>query len=125
MDADHKAKLAQGRADARAVKAYLEYLETNRPKRGRRRTEESITTRLAGIETELETASPLARLNLFQEQEDLQAELAAMQEKVDGTELRAGFVEAAGRYASSKGIQRSAFRKMGIDAATLTEAGIK
>ena len=125
MDAGHKAKLAQGRADARAVKAYLEYLENNRPKRGRRRTEESITARLTAIDSELESASPLARLNLFQEQEDLGAELQAMQQKVDGTELRAGFVEAAGRYATSKNIRRSAFRKMGIDAQTLTEAGIK
>jgi len=108
MDATHKAKLAQGRADARAVKAYLEFLENNKPKRGRRRTAESITKRLAAIETELESASALARLNLFQEQTDLQVELEAMGQKVD-----------------SKGIQRAAFRQMGIDAQTLREAGVK
>lgn len=125
MDADHKAKLAKGRADARAVKAYLEYLENNRPKRGRRRTEESIAARLTAIDAEIEDASPLARLNLFQEQEDLQAEIETMQQKVDGTELRAAFVEAAARYASAKGIKRAAFRKMGIDAQTLSEAGVK
>lgn len=124
MDADHKAKLAQGRSDARAVKAYLEFLETHRPKRGRRRTKESITQRLAAIETEIQTGSPLARLNLFQEQTDLTAELAAMDEQVDGTELRAAFVEAAGRYAESKGIGKAAFRQMGVDAATVREAGI-
>lgn len=125
MDADHKAKLAQGRADARVVKAYLEYLEDNRPKRGRRRTEDSITARLAAIELELEDASSLARLNLYQEQTDLEAELAAMKEKVDGTELRANFIEAASRYATSKGIRRAAFRQMGIDLQTLREAGVK
>ncbi len=124
MDATHKAKLAQGRADARAVKAYLEYLENNKPKRGRRRTEASITSRLEVIETELESASPLVRLNLFQEQADLQSELEAMSQKVDGSELRAGFVEAAGRYAASKGIKRAAFKQMGIDAQTLRDAGI-
>lgn len=125
MDADHKAKLAQGRKDARAVKAYLEFLEENRPKRGRRRTEESITKRLGEITAELETSSPLARLNLHQEQMDLEAELEAMGTKVDGTELRAGFVEAAGRYAASKGLSKAAFKLMGIDAATLREAGIR
>ncbi len=125
MDASHKAKLAQGRSDARAVKAYLEYLENNRPKRGRRRTEESIKSRLAAITEELENASPLARLNMYQEQSDLESELASMEQKVDGTALRAAFIEAAGRYAESKGLQKAAFKQMGIDAATLTEAGIR
>lgn len=125
MDAAHKAKLAQGRADARAVRGYLEFLENNRPKRGRRRTEASIAARLAVVADELETASPLARLNMYQEQTDLEAELAAMGEKVDGTALRTAFVDAAGRYAASKGIGKPAFRQMGVDAATLREAGIK
>jgi len=125
MDASHKEKLAQGRSDSRAVKAYLEYLEGNRPKRGRRRTEESVRSRLEAISEELESASSLARLNMFQERTDLEAELAALEQKVDGTALRAAFIEAAGRYAESKGLQRAAFRQMGIDAATLTEAGIR
>ncbi len=124
MDADHKAKLAQGRADARAVKAYLEFLETNKPKRGRKRTPESIGNRLAAISAELDSASALARLNLYQEQSDLEAELAAMEETVDGDALKAGFVEAAGRYADSKGLKPAAFKQMGVDAATLREAGI-
>jgi hypothetical protein len=125
MDEAHKEKLAQGRNDARAVKGYLEYLENNRPKRGRRRTEQSIKARLAGIEAELTECSPLARLNLFQEQIDLAAELESMDKKVDGTESRSAFIEAAGRYAKSKSISKAAFKQMGIDAATLREAGIR
>jgi len=125
MDAEHKAKLERGRKDARAVGAYLEFLETHRPKRGRRRTEESITKRLAVIEEELVEASPLARLNLHQEQSDLTAELEAMKNQVDGSELRAAFIEAAGRYSENKGIKKAAFRQMGVDAATLREAGVK
>lgn len=62
---------------------------------------------------------------MYQEQADLEAELSALEEKVDGAALRAAFVEAAGRYAESKGLQRAAFKQMGIDAATLTEAGIR
>ena len=125
MDEEHKAKLAQGRADARAVKGYLEYLENNKPRRGRRRTVESITKRLATIEQELDDATPLARLNLFQEQSDLSAELETLKQKTDGSELRAAFVEAAGRYAKSKGLEAAAFRQMGVDAKTLKEAGIR
>ena len=124
MDAAHKAKLAQGRADARAVKGYLEFLEENKPRRGRRRTKDSINKRLAAIDAELEDATALARLKLVQERMALEAELEAMSQAVDGSELRAAFVEAAGRYAESKGISRSAFRQLGVDAKTLNEAKI-
>jgi hypothetical protein len=62
---------------------------------------------------------------MYQEQADLEAELEAMGQKVDGTELRATFVEAAGRYATAKGIGKAAFKQMGIDAATLRDAGIR
>lgn len=125
MDAAHKAKLAQGRADARTVKAYLEFLETNKPKRGRRRTADSIKKRLAAIDGEMDAGSALARLNLIQERADLEAELSEMGTTVDGSELEAGFIEAAGRYAAAKGIQASSFRQMGVSAATLRQAGVK
>lgn len=125
MDAAHKAKLAQGRADARAVKAYLEFLRENKPKRGRRRTKESIDKRLAVIENEIDSGSTLARLNLIQERMDLEAEKAAMDTTVDGSELRENFVEAAARYSESKGISAAAFRQLGVDAKTLRESGVR
>lgn len=124
MDSAHKAKLAQGRADARAVKAYLEYLDENKPKRGRRRTKESIAKRLDAIDSEMTNASALARLNLVQERMDLEAERSAMDDVVDGSELRAAFIEAGPRYAAAKGISSSAFRALGVDAKTLKEASI-
>ena len=55
---------------------------------------------------------------------DLQVELDGMKEQVSGDEQRAAFVEAAARYSKSKGITRSAFRELGVDAKTLTEAGV-
>ena len=38
MSDEHKAALAEGRAQGRAVRAYLEALEANKPRRGRKRT---------------------------------------------------------------------------------------
>lgn len=38
MSDDHKAALAEGRAQGRAVRAYLEGLEASKPRRGRKRT---------------------------------------------------------------------------------------
>ena len=51
MTAQHKAALAEGRSEGRAVKNYLEALQQNRPKRGRRRTSDSIKKRLTAIDT--------------------------------------------------------------------------
>lgn len=124
MDAEHKAKLAQGRNDARAVKNYLEFLETHKPKRGRKRTAETINRRLQTIEETLEEAGVLQRLAMIQEQEDLADELAALQDQPDGSEFEAAFVDAAGRYAAAKGLSRGSFRQMGVSADVLRRAGV-
>ncbi len=58
MSDEHKAALAQGREQGRLVRRYLEALESHRPKRGRRRTPESIAKRLAAIDEQLPTADP-------------------------------------------------------------------
>ncbi len=124
MDDEHKAKLAQGRRDAAAVKAYLDFIEEHKPKRGRKRTRETVQRQLESVVAELEMARSLRRLQLIQQRDDLEAELEAMSPDVDGDVLRRSFIEVAGRYAAAKGISRSAFREMNVDAKTLTEAGI-
>ena len=50
MSDDHKAALAIGRTKGRVVRRYLDALEANKPKRGRKRTPESIQRRLKAIE---------------------------------------------------------------------------
>jgi hypothetical protein len=47
---EHKAALAEGRDQGRKVRVYLEALETHRPTRGRKRTPESIQSRLDRID---------------------------------------------------------------------------
>src|SRR5580658_3142727 len=76
MSAEHKAALAKGREEGRAVRRYLEALEEQRPRRGRKRTPESIRRRLEAVDKQLGVADPLSRLHLLQEREDLSAELA-------------------------------------------------
>lgn len=124
MSNDHKAALAEGRDQGRAVRAYLEALETNRPKRGRKRTPESIKKRLDRVTVELETASPLARLQLTQEKMDLTAELATDAPIVDIAAIEKEFVAAAGPYAQRKKISYQAFRSVGVSASVLRDAGI-
>ena len=43
MSKSHKAALAQGRVEGRIIRSYLDVVEANKPKRGRKRTIESIT----------------------------------------------------------------------------------
>src|SRR4029077_18690156 len=86
MSDEHKAALAEGRADGRAVKAYLEALDQNRPRRGRKRALHSIKKRNAVVEASLDDASPIQRLQLVQERMDLGKELAAMDTKIDLTD---------------------------------------
>jgi len=124
MDDSHKARLARGRRDGAAVRAYLDYLEANRGRRGRRRLRQTAVDRLEVVLCELESAVSVERLKLIQERDDLRAELKQMDLNGQVEVLRAAFVEAAGRYAVSKGISRSTFREVGVDAATLTAAGI-
>lgn len=125
MTDDHKAALALGRQQGRAVRLYLEALEATRPKRGRKRTPESVQKRLAAIEEKLPTADPLTRLQLVQERMDLQKELTTFAEPVDISALEAAFVEAAREYGERKGISWAAWREAGVPAPLLAKAGIK
>jgi hypothetical protein len=124
MTEQHKAALAEGRAEGRAVKAYLEALEKNRPKRGRKRTPDSIKKRLTAIESQLDDASPIQRLQLVQERMDLGKELAMLDTKVDLTALENGFVKTGAAYAQRKGISYAAWRELGVPAEVLKRARI-
>ena len=124
MSDAHKQALAEGREQGRAVRQYLEALEAHKPKRGRKRTPDSIQKRLATIEERVGSADPLARLQLVQERMDLQRELAASQQKVDLSALEKDFVGAARAYGDRKGITYAAWRESGVDPAVLKKAGI-
>ncbi len=126
MSAEHKEALAAGRTESKAVKDYLNALEANRPKRGRRRTPESIDRRLVALNEQIPEAEPFQRLSLIQERVDLERELAALTSRsgVDLSDLEKGFVKVARSYAERKGISYAAWREVGVPAATLKAAGI-
>src|SRR5215211_1622129 len=92
MSDAHKQALAEGREQGRAVRRYLEALEAHKPKRGRKRTPDSIRKRLATIEERLGSSDPLTKLQMTQERMDLQRELAAGEQTVDLTGLEQDFL---------------------------------
>ena len=124
MSAEHKTALAEGRTQSRAVRNYLAALEAHKPKRGRKRTSDSIKKRLDTIEVQIDGADPLKRLQLVQERMDLTTELANMENKPDLSALEKGFTDSAKAYGARKGITYAAWRELGVDASTLKAAGI-
>jgi hypothetical protein len=124
MSKEHKAALAEGRDQGRAVRRYLEALEANKPKRGRKRSPDSMKKRLTAVEDEIAAADPLKRLHLVQERLDLQAALEATESTVDLDALEKEFISAAATYSERKGISYSAWRELGVPSGVLDKAGI-
>jgi len=124
MSPAHKAALAKGREEGRIVRAYLDALEETKPRRGRKRTPESIKKRLTAIDDALVVADPLQRLHLVQERADLEYESTATEAPVDMAGLEKGFVKVAASYGARKGLSYSTWRAVGVSAPVLQKAGI-
>jgi hypothetical protein len=123
MSAEHKAALAQGRREGRAVKRYLEALGNRRP--GRPVTPARLREKIAALEPRIAAATdPLKALEMRQERIDAEAALARAEASEDLATLEAAFVEHAGSYSERKGISYSAWREAGIAAEVLRRAGI-
>jgi len=124
MSDDHKAALAQGRSEGRAVREYLDALRVSKPKRGRKRTPDSIKRRLAAIDAALESADPLGELRLIQERRNLVVEMETLGDEVDLRAIEDAFVNVAASYSGRQGISYAAWREVGVPAAVLKRAGI-
>lgn len=123
MSDEHKAALAQGRRESRAIKAYLEALKSRRP--GRPVTPESVRKRIESIDERLAAEDdPLKQLELRQEKIDAEGTLKEVESKEDIDALERGFIDAAKPYSERKGISYTAWRQVGVPARVLKEAGI-
>lgn len=124
MSDQHKKALAAGREEGRAVRKYLEALEAHKPKRGRQRSAESISKRIAAIDAALGSADPVTRVQLVQERLGLADQLRSLDAADDLAVHEDAFIEVAGSYSSRKGISYTAWREVGVDAGVLRRAGI-
>jgi hypothetical protein len=125
MSNEHKAALAEGRNLSRSIGRYLDALEAHKPKRGRKRTLESVKKNLAGVQESLKTATGARRLELIQQRRSLEVEMA--NKSTGGPDLSAlekDFVKAAKGYSQRKGITYGAWREFGVPAEVLRKAGI-
>lgn len=123
MTEQHKEALKVGRLEARAIKAYLKALDARKP--GRRVTRESLEARLGSIEAKIaESDDPLRKLELVQKKLDIEDSLDQVEDARNIADLEGGFVQHARSYSERKGISYTAWRQIGVTAATLKAAGI-
>ena len=124
MSDEHKTALAQGRLEARAIKAYLNALGSR--KRGRPVTRESLMARIGRTKSQIAAeTNPLKELNLRQARLDAEQRLARFDEVVDMNALCDGFAAHAAAYSQRKGISYAAWREAGVPAVVLNKAGIR
>ncbi|MCC5951073.1 MAG: hypothetical protein JJU45_03155 [Acidimicrobiia bacterium] len=121
---EHKAALAEGRAQGRAIRSYLKAIEAGTGQRGRKRSPESIRKRIETLNEDIAHAEDVKRLSLVQERIDLERQLAATEQADDLPELEAEFIKYAAGYSERKGISYAAWREVGVPAAVLRSAGI-
>ena len=124
LSSDHKRALAVGRQEGRVVRRYLEAVEAYRPKRGRKRTLESVKNRLAQVEEEIPLADTFTRVHLIQERIDLTAELRSRNAAAELAGLEAEFITTAKSFGERKGIGYAAWRSTGVRPSVLRQAGI-
>lgn len=124
MSPEHKEALAEGRRHGGVVRRYLEAIDANKPRRGRKRTPDSIRARLAHIEETLDDASPVERLKLIQERMNLSEQLENLESSDDLASLEEEFISVASEYGARKGITYAAWRELGVSPETLHKAGI-
>ncbi len=123
MSDEHKTALAQGRIEARAIKAYLRAIGAR--KRGRPVTRESLTARILKLDGQIATESnPLKALDFRQARLDAQQRLAQLEDSVDLDALEEQFVVHAAAYSDRKGIAYAVWREAGVPASALQKAGV-
>jgi hypothetical protein len=125
MSEDHKAALAKGRAQGRAVRDYLAALEQER-KPGRKLDRQTAETRIAEVQSQIDDEpDPAKRVELIQKRLDLEERLVELADEPDLDALEREFVAAAADYSARKGISYTAWREAGVPASTLKQAGVK
>jgi len=124
MSDEHKAALAKGREQGRAVRDYLAALNEER-KPGRRVDPETLAQKITQVQDQIASESdPAKRVEHIQKRLDLEAQQADASGQVDLEALQEGFITAAKEYSERKGITYSAWREAGVPAAILKAAGI-
>lgn len=123
MSAEHKAALAKGRVQSRAIRDYLNMLEQD----GRRSnmSADQLNAKIHELHSRIdETDDPARRVELIQRRIDLEEQLNSVEDAPDSDALEKGFIDAVKEYSERKGLSYFAWREVGVPAAILRAAGM-
>ncbi len=112
------------RTEAAIVRRYLSALNEEKPRRGRRKTAESVQRRMDYIRANLADANPLTKVHLHQELIDCKKELEQLKDKNKVASLERDFIQIVKNYSLRKSIGYTAWRASGVSASVLKKAGI-
>lgn len=121
FDEDRRQAMAHGQHSSKAVRRYLEALQSDRSSVDVERLQEQSEKLHAQI---AEETSPIKQLQLVQKRIDVEDQLTAAGSGPSIEECEQEFIEWAADYANRKGISYRAYREMGVPAAVLKEAGV-
>ena len=119
----HKKAIVDGRVETWAVRRYLESLEQNRPRPGRRPSSRPAA-RLTEINERIAVATGIEKLKLVQQRIDLETGTLNASDPDRHYELESQFVAVAASYGTRHHISWNAWRQLGVPAATLQQAAI-
>jgi hypothetical protein len=123
MTEEHKQALAEGRRQSRAVRNYLEALESESQSSGL--DEETIQQRIEEIQSKIDAEDNHARrVELIQQRLDYEEQLSQVEEGLDIQELEREFVDVVEAYSERKGLSYKAWREAGVPASVLRDAGL-
>ena len=123
MSDEHKAALALGREQSRAVRRYLEALEEARVLRDR--SPATIRREIEAVTVASGEADALLRAQLLQLRRNLEEEFRQCTAIPGPRTVEADFLAAARAYGERKGISYAAWREVGVSAEVLERAGIR
>ena len=123
MSKEHKQALARGRKEARAVKSYLKAIDARTS--GRQPSKDTLRNRLDKVNERIEeTEDPLKTVDLLQSRIDLEKALSRVGDQDDFAGIEKAFVDNVKSYSERKGITYTAWRKFGVPAKVLRDAGV-
>ena len=112
---------AAARAETRAVRAYLEGLESSRKPRRSKSPRQELTAVQEKLQTE---SDQIQKLHLIQRRIDAERRIANAPPPVDMAALEEMFVKVAKSYSTRRGVSYKAWREMGVPASVLVRSAI-
>lgn len=113
------------RKETKQIDLYLTALEASRVQLARgRRTRDWLENHLKELDAKIPATTGVQKLLLIQDHEETRNDLEAFKQADNMAELEKGFIKHAASYSERHGISFAAWRRVGVSADVLTEAGV-